>query len=295
MPKHIVNLLTGLGLPAEDATKIDSLTETEQETFDFKPYAEKVKANYHTQFQNDPTFFDDITLEKLPLDIKKKIENTQFGRAAKITSDKLTKGLGMTDADYAELTTEQKEKLELFVPAIAEIFSRTKTGDKELQNQLIDARKQLEKYGPEYETTIATKYETQANQKISSAIFNSNLIGELSSIPKLKIAASDIAKTASDILLNKYGFERIGEFDIELRQKDKPEMKVLKEGTSHQLTLKDALVDIATERGWIDEDDPDGNKGGGKINIVPKDGKLTIVSPHISDKIKRKIAEEAKA
>src|SRR3990172_3259059 len=103
MPKYIQDILTAVGIPAEDAEKIDSLPEAEQATFDSKPYVDKVKTNYATQLKNDPSFFSDLTLEKLPPETKKKVESAQFGRAAKIVTDKLLKGLGMTEADFADL------------------------------------------------------------------------------------------------------------------------------------------------------------------------------------------------
>src|SRR6476469_10041328 len=101
MPSHVETLLTSLGIPAEDAATILAVPEDKQATFDAKPYADKVKSNYQTQFQNDPAFFTDTTLEKLPAEVKEKLENSQFGRAAKIVADKFLKGLGMSEADIA--------------------------------------------------------------------------------------------------------------------------------------------------------------------------------------------------
>src|SRR6187402_1779564 len=227
MAKHIQDILIAAGIPAEDAEKIDSLPEADQATFDSKPYLDKVKDNFKTQFQNDPEFFTDLTLEKLPPAVKKRVESAQYGRAANITRDKFLKGLGMTEADIADLTEEQKEKLELYIPAVAERYAKSKSSDKKLQEDLIEARKQLEKYGPDYEKGISEKYETESNKKIAAAIFRANLIGELSRIPGLKISASDIAKTADEIVNSKYAFERVGDFGVELRQKANPQMKVL--------------------------------------------------------------------
>lgn len=292
MPSHVETLLTTLGIPAEDASKIISLPEAEQATFDSKPYAEKVRTNYQTQFQNDPAFFSDMTIEKLPPDVKKRIEGSQFARAANIARDRLLKGLGFTEADYADFTDEQKKEIDLFVPAIVDKYTKTKAGDKQMQADLQEARRKLEAFGPEYEAGIKTKYETEANQKITAAIFNANLIGELSAIPGLKIAASDISKTASDLLQSKYGFELIGS-TVELRQKANPALKVLKEGSSKELTLKEALSDIATERGWIEKEAGEG-KGSGKVTIAPNGkGELAMVPPHLQDKISNKIKAEA--
>lgn len=291
MPNHVEALLTTLGIPAEDAAKIIALPEADQATFDNKPYTDKVKANYQTQLQNDPAFFTDVTLEKLPVEIKKKLESSQYGRAANIVRQKLVKALGMTEADYADLPDDQKEQLELFVPAITERYAKTKSSDKQLQADLIEARKKLEGFDG-YEETMRTKYEGESNAKITSAIFNAALIGELSTIQGLKIAASDIAKTANDILQSKYAFEKVGDYSVELRQKANPTMKVLKNGSSQELTLKEALTEIATERGWV-EKEADGGKGGGTFKVEPnKNGTLQMVPPHLQDKISKKIAAE---
>lgn len=292
MPTPVETILTSVGIPAEEVSKIVSLPQEEADKFDANPYLEKVKGNYQTQFKNDPSFFSDITLDNLSPDVKKKLESAQFGRAAKIAMDKTLKGLGMTEAEISDLTDEQREKLENFIPAIAEKYTKTKAGDKQLQQDLIEARKQLEKYGPDYEKGIEQKHQTAAEQKVTAAIFNANLISELSSIPGLKIAASDIAKTANDVLASKYAFERVGDFGVELRQKANPQMKVLKNGSSQELTLKEALAEIATERGWI-EKKAEGQNGSGTVRVTPtNDGLKTVVPPHLQDRIGSKIAAE---
>ena len=288
MPKHIQDILIAAGIPAEDAERIDSLPEADQATFDSKPYMDKVKESYKTQFQNDPEFFTDLTLEKLPPAVKKKVESAQYGRAANVMRDKFLKGLGMSDADIADLTDEQREKLEQFIPAVTEKYAKTKAGDKQLQQDLIEARKKLEGYDG-YEDKIKVKYETESNQKIAAAIFRANLIGELSRIPGLKISASDIAKTADEIVNSKYAFERVGDFGVELRQKANPQMKVLKDNSSHELTLSEALLEIAKERKWVEEKTEPG-KGSGVIPVVPgKNGALSMVPPHLQDRISSKI------
>lgn len=291
MPSPIETLLTSIGLPAEDVTKITTLPEAEQATFDAKPYAEKVRGNYSTQLQNDPEFFKDLTVDKLPPDVKKRLESTQYARASNITRDKFLKGLGMTEADFADLPEDQKDKLELLIPAITERYAKTKAGDKQLQADLIEARKKLEGFDG-IEEKIKTKYEGEANQKVAAAIFNAALIGELSAIPGLKISASDIAATAAAQLLGKYGFERVGDYAIELRNKANPQLKALKNGSSQELTLKDALLEIATERGWVDKK-AEGGTGAGTITITPNGkGALEMLPPHLREKISAKIAAE---
>lgn len=291
MPSHVETLLTSLGLPAEDATKIISLPEADQATFDSKPYAEKVRANYQTQFKNDPEFFSGITIENLPPAVKKTLESGQYARATNVTKAALAKSLGFTSEEIKDLEAEDFKALDFYVPAIVDKWTKNKSGDKELQAQLIEARKKLEGFDG-IEEKFRTKYEGESNQKISAAIFNAALIGELSAIPGLKIAAADIAKTANDLLQSKYGFERVGDYSVELRQKANPAMKVLKEGSSKELTLKDALLDIATERGWIEEKQDGSGSGRHKIE-TGKDGALHMLPPHLQDKVSKKIAAEA--
>jgi hypothetical protein len=296
MPKHIDDILLAAGIPAEDVVKLNTLPEADQATFDAKPYVDKVRTNYSTQLANDPAFFTDLTLDKLPPEVKKKVESAQYGRAANITRDKFLKGLGMTEEDIADLTPEQKEKLELYIPAVTEKYAKTKAGDKQLQNDLIATRKELEKFDG-YEDKMKLKYDTEYNDKYTAAVLNSALLGELSSIPGLKINAADIAKTAHDLLNNKFDFERVGDFGVELRQKGNKAMKVLKPNSSHELTLKDALLEIATERGWIEKQQQGGN-GSGIVQgaVIPgANGQLKMtLPPHLADKISQNIAIEKK-
>jgi len=293
MPNPVETLLTNLGLPAEDAAAILAIPEAEQAAFDAKPYAEKVKTNYQTQFKNDPNFFNDIKLENLTPEVRKQIESGQYARATNVAKEKIAKALGFTAEEIKDLEAEDFKALDFYVPAITEKWTKTKAGDKQLQQDLINTRKELEKYGPGYEDGIKSKYESEANQKITAAIFNANLIGELSTIPGLKIKPSTLAREANEILNSKYAFERVGDFSVELRQKANPQMKVLKESSSKELTLKEALLDIATSEGWI-EADKDSGKGSGKIAVVPNGkGALAMVPPHLADKISKKIAEEA--
>lgn len=296
MPTPVETILETIGIPADDITKISALTEDEVKTFDAKPYAEKVKSNYQTQFKNDPSFFTDIKLENLAPDVRKQIESGQYARATNVAKEKIAKALGFSADEIKDLEADDYKALDFYVPAITEKWTKTKSSDKEVQSQLIAERKKNEelqtKFGADYEKNIETKYQTQAEQKVTAAIFNASLIGELSTIPGLKIAAADIAKTANDILQSKYSFQRVGDYSVELRQKANPEMKVLKTGSSQELTLKEALHDIATERGWV-EKEKEGGSGGGTVKIEPgKDGVLHMVAPHVQDKISKKIAAQ---
>ncbi len=296
MSKHIETLLTSAGLPAEDVQKIMSLPEAEQEKFDVKPFVDKVKSNFSAQLANDPEFFSNITVDKLPAAIKKQIEAEQFGRAANISRDKVLKGLGMTESDLEDLPEDQRKKIETLIPAVIEKWTKTKSGSKETQEELIRTRKELERYAG-LEEKLKTQYETEANTKVKSVIFSAALVSELSSLPGLKIAASDIAKTASDILTSKFAFEKVGDFGIELRQKDHPELQVLKTGSSQQLTLKEALAEIATERGWIEQPSDAKKSQKGTLTVAPdKNGKSALVgvAPHLENRISQKIAAQQK-
>ncbi len=300
MPDPIITnpvqtVLAAVGLPAEDIAAIISVPEDKVSEFNVKPYADKVRSNYSTQLANDPAFFTDLTVEKLPKETVKKIESAQFGRASNIVRQKLLKGLGMTEADYQDLPEDQQKDIETFALAMAEKYTKSKANDPKLQQDLIEARKKLEAFGPDYEAKIKTEAEKSADVKISTAIFNANLVAALAAVPNLKIPAADLAKTAADALLNEYGFAKIGDFAIELRQKANPEMKVLKNGSSHELTLGEAVIELAVKRGWADKEDApvDPKKGGGRVDIKPTNGGLkAVVPPHMQKTIEDKIAAE---
>src|SRR6185369_335834 len=142
MSKHIETLLTNAGLPVEDVQKIVSLPEAEQATFDPKPFVEKINSHYSTIHQNDPAFFNSVTIDKLPPSIKKQIESEQFGRASNIHRDKVLKGLGMTEAEFEDLPESDRKQIEKLIPVALERWTKTHSGSKETQEQLIEARKQ---------------------------------------------------------------------------------------------------------------------------------------------------------
>lgn len=297
MPTPVETLLGSLGLPQEDVTKITTIPEADQPAFDPKPYADKVKTNYGTQFQNDPAFFNEITIDKLPASVKKQMESTQYARATNVSKEKIAKALGFSEAEIADLATDDYKALDYYVPAILEKWTKTKSGSKETQDQLIAERRKNEeyakKYGGDYEKEIETKYQTAADQRVTSAILNASIIGELSAIPGFKIAASDVGKTAYDILAAEYAFERVGDFSVGLRLKTNPTMKVLKPNSSEELTLKEALVEIATKRGWVETKPAAPGTGSGTVKIEPtKNGTLAMMPPHLQDKISKKIAAE---
>lgn len=296
MPKAIETILKSVGLPDEDITKITSLPEAEQENFDVKPLVEKVKGNYQTQFQNDPEFFKGITIENLPPSVKKTIESGQYARATNEAKGKIAKALGFSAEEIKDLEGDDFKALDFYIPAITDKWTKSKSGSKEVQEQLIAERKKneefLKKYGPDYEKEVETKHKSAAEQMITAAIFNANLVGELSAIPGLKIPAADIALAAANEINKKYGFEKVGDFSIELRQKGNPAMKVLKNGSSQELTLKDALVELATERGWI-EKEKDSGSGSGTITVKPENGQLKMhAAPHIAGSLQKKIDSE---
>lgn len=293
MPTHIETLLTSIGLPAEDVASIVALPEEQQATFDAKPFVEKVKTNYQTQLQNDPAFYSDATLEKLPAEVKKKLETTQYGRASHVVRQKFLKVLGMSEDDFADLPEDKQKELESFIPAVTERWSKNKAADPALQQKYIDAMRKVEELQGQ-EETIKTKYETEANQKVTNAIFNAVLLGELSALPGLKIPATDLATTAGDIIRSKYGYERVSDLVVELRQKENPKLKALHDGSAKEITMKDAVTAIAKERGWITEEGGEGGgKGSGKMKVTPSAAGLeAVVAPHLRDKISQKIAAE---
>lgn len=296
MPKAIEIVLKSVGLPDEDVKKIAAIADDDT-TFDANPFTEKIKGNYQTQFKNDPEFFKDITVETLPPSVKKAIESAQYARSTNESKGKIAKALGFDAEEIKDLESDDFKPLDRYISAITDKWTKSKSGSKEVQEQLIAERKKNEefvkKYGPDYEKEVETKYQKQSEEKETKAIISANMISELSAIPGLKVKASTLAREANDILNSKYAFERVGEYSVELRQKGNPAMKVLKNGSSEELTLKDALSEIAEKEGWI-EKEKDSVKGSGTVTaVVPANGQLKMqASPHVATAIQKKIDSE---
>lgn len=288
--EHLNSLLTNSGL---DQADIDELIGLPTSAADAKPedialtqtkidsILGKVKTSFETQVKNDPKFWETLDENNVNETFKKKIEAQQYGRATNIVRQKTLKAFGLSEDDFTELPAEEKNKLETFITRAAEKYASSKAGDKQLQADLVEARKKLETLEaaiPEREGVIKTEAETRFNSEKLDFI----ILAELASFADLKAPAQYlVGKIAAELKAeNAFAFNGL---TAKPMQKDKPTLEVL-EG-SKVLTLKDLIEKKLKADGLIGEPKKEAKKTG-TVDIDPDDEGGLAISSHILEKIK---------
>jgi hypothetical protein len=285
MQKHLEEVLTASGLPAD---QVKALVELPEDAKDFKPdvYVTPIHTTAETKVKNDPKFYEGLNKENLPKEFLKTLESEQYGRAANILRTNVLKASGLSEKDF-EALGEDGKKIDVFTPAFIKKVTDGKVTDKELQQKLIEAHKELEelKTGqPELEK----KYQSAADAKIADFQISAAVLTTLASVQGLKAPAKYLNGDIVRQLRTKYGFQ-ISDGNVEIRQKDKPDLKVLVD--NKELTLAAAIGQILEADGLIDK------KTTTKVETkVEGDGKNGLkISSNVDDKIKNRIAQDAKA
>lgn len=286
---HLEEVLKATGLP-EDQVK--ALAELAADAADFKTdaFVAPIRTNVETQVKNDPKFYEGLNKDNLPKEFLKTLESEQYGRSAAQVRANMLKAVGMAEKDFAELGEDGK-KIDVFTPAFVKKLSEGKVGDKELQAKLIEANTKIQ----EMETNIPEvekKYKTEFDAKIADYQFQSGVLTQLASLPGLKAPAKYIVTDLTTQLKSKYHIELV-DGNIELRQKDKPTLKVLIENGTKELTLAGAIDQILTADDLIDKKKTTTTTTTTTIVDTGKDG--LKMHKGVSDKVQKRIAEDAKA
>lgn len=282
---HLETVLTGFGITGEELKSIMELPEDHKD-FKAEDYTGKIRTGVEAALKNDAKFWEGLDENNIGEPLKKKIETQQYGRAASIVKQKFLKTLGMSDADIADLSDDDKAKFETVVAKVSEKFANSKVTDKELQQQLIAERKKFEELEaslPEKEST----FKTQLEQQYSSRALGLIALSELSRIEGLTSPAKYVLPALLQELNDTYSFV-VNEFEAVPMQKDKPALKVL-DGTK-ELTMTDVITKILTRDGLIKKAaegklGPDGKPIKGAVVIENEDGKGLAVSSHIQTMI----------
>lgn len=286
---HLEQVLTASGLP-EDQVK--ALVELPADAADFKTdgYVAPIRTNVETQVKNDPKFYEGLNKENLPKEFLKTLEAEQYGRSAAQVRTNMLKAVGMSDKDFADLGEDGK-KIDVFTPAFVKKLSEGKVGDKELQAKLMEANTELEKLKAGM-PDIETKYKTEYEAKVADFQFSGTVLGHLASVQGLKAPAKYIAADLTTQLKSKYAFV-VENGQVELRQKDKPTLKVLTDNGTKELTLAGAIDAILLSDDLVDK--KKATTVTTTTTTVDTDGKGLKISKGVNDKIAKRIAEDAKA
>lgn len=281
--EHLNTLVAAAGLEAADLEAIMALP---AETKDFTPdtYVGKIRTNIETQVKNDPKFWEGLDENNVNDVFKKKIEAQQYGRAANIVRQKALKALGLKDEDFADMSEDDKKNLELFIGKAGEKFASTKVTDKQMQAELLEARKKYE----ELETAIPAregKIKQDAEAQYNSEKLDYLILAELATVEGLRAPAQYLLQKLATELKGENAFVIEG-LKAHPKQKANPALDIL-DGTK-VVSLKDLIVKKLTADGLIEAKTDAGAAGGkGKVKVeVEPDGKTgLVISGHIQDKI----------
>lgn len=285
---HLEQVLTASGLPAD---QVKALVELPADAPEFKTdgFIAPIRTNVETAVKNDPKFYEGLNKENLPKEFLKTLENEQYGRSAAVVRTNMMKALGLKEDDFKELGEEGK-KIEVFGPAFAKKIAEGKVTDKELQQKLIDAHKELEEMKGQ-QPELEKKYKGEADQKIADYQFQTGVLSTLASVQGLKAPAKYLATGIVAQLKGKYAFE-IVEGEPQLRQKDKPDLKVLVD--NKELTLSGAIQGILEADGLVEKKGTTTQHSTHKVDVDGDQTKGLKMHSGVKSKVEKRKAEDAK-
>ena len=285
---HIEQVLKTAGLPDD---QIKALNDLPEDSKDFKPdsFLAPIKSTFENQVKNDPKFYEGLNKENLPKEFIQKLETEQYGRAASIVRQNMLKAVGLAEKDFADLGDDGK-KIDIFTPAFVKKLSEGKVGDKELQAKLIEANTEIEKLKGEI-PTIENKYRGEFESKVSDFTFTQNVLMELASIPGLKVKPSWVSDRIVKDLKSKFAYAVDGD-KVELRQKDKPTLKVLTDNGTKELTLTAAINQLLETDDLIDKKKTTSTTTTTQVDAT-KGG--LVMHQRVNDLVQKRIAEDQRA
>jgi hypothetical protein len=285
---HLEQVLTAAGLTADQVKAVVELPADAPE-FKTDDYVAPIRTNVETSVKNDPKFYEGLNKENLPKEFVKQLEQEQYGRSAAQVRTNMMKALGLKEDDFKELGDDGK-KIEVFGPAFARKLAEGKVTDKELQTKLMEANTQIEQLTGK-EAEIEKKYADKYAATVTEFQIAGGVLSNLAQVQGLKAPAKYLAEGITNQLKAKYGFEMVNGVP-ELRQKDKPTLKVLTANGTKEVTLGDAIGEILKADGLIDDKKTTTST---TTTTVKTDGDGLKISKSVNDKMQKRIEEDKKA
>lgn len=288
--EHLQKVLEATGLTPD---QVKALAELPAEAADFKPdeYSGAIRTNVETAVKNDPKFYEGINKESIPKEFLKTIEAEQYGRSANQVRANMLKAVGLTEKDFAELGDEGK-KIDVFTPAFVKKLGEGKVGSKELQEKLIEANNKIQELETE-KPNLEKKYQDQATEKINEFTLNASVLTHLAGAQNLKAPAKYLRADVVAQLKGKYAFHIDGD-NVEIRQKDKPDLKVLVDNGTKPLTLA-AAIDAILEADGLVEKKNTTKTTTTTVAVTTAGGGGLKISGHVNDKVAKRLEEDKKA
>jgi hypothetical protein len=197
--------------------------------------------------------------------------------------------MGMSEKDFSDLGEDGK-KLDIFLPAFVKKLSEGKVGDKELQAKLIEANTEIEKLKGQF-PEIENRFKGEFESKMNDFAINQSILTILASVPGLTAPAKYVSERLIKDLKAKYGFSVEGD-SVELRQKEKPTLKVLIDNGTKELTLTAAINQILEADGLVDKKRTTATTTTTKVD-VGQNG--LVMHQKVNDKVRKRIEEDQRA
>lgn len=284
--QYIEKLLATLGVPSEKVSEIVNTPDGDVEKINHDDIINGITTNISEKIKNDPVFWSTLDDKNLPTEFLKKVEATQYGRAVNIVRHNLLKNFGMSEKEFDDLGEEAK-KIEVFSKIFIKKLSEGKINDKQLQEDLISANqkiKELESKPAEIEERLTNEHKERSD----SEKFDFIVLSSLSSVKDLKVPPNYIFSKITERLKSLYNYELNG-LNVDLRQKENKNLKVLINNGSEEMTLNHAINKMLKEDGLIDEKN---NRSANKVEIDVAQGGGLAVSSHILQRVNTRIKEE---
>ena len=290
---HLEQVATAAGLTPE---AVKAIVELPADAKDFKPdeHVTTLHGVVGNALKNDPKFYEGLNRELLPKEFLKTIESEQYGRAANIVRANMLKNAGLKEEDFKDLGDEGK-KLDVLIPALIKKFADGKITDKELQAAYQKAQQELEEVKGQL-PKLEEKYKGEYETKVAGFQNSANVLATIAQVPGLKVPASLVGRAVQDKLASKYTLVLVNG-STELRQLGKPDLKVLVDNGTKELTLERAVTELLTEEKAIDAEAAKKHttKESGKTDI-DNDGKGALkLSPHVNGRLAKRLEQEGKA
>ena len=277
--EHLNAIVTAAGLEPSDIEAILAIEEGKELD---GTYVGKIVSKAETIVKNDPKFWEGLDENNVNEGLKKKIEAQQYGRAINTARQKTLKALGLKEEDLGDLTEDEKKNLETYIGKAADKYASTKVSDKQLQADLVAARKKLEDLEldiPTREGKIKQDYETKFNSEKLDFI----ILAELATVENLKAPAQYLVQKLAAELKDENAFVINGLKAIP-KQKSNPNLAIL--DGAKEVTLKDLIVKKLTADGLIGEQKQKEKQTGKFTADVEPDGTGGLaISPDVLAKI----------
>jgi hypothetical protein len=235
----------------------------------------------------DEEFYRGIDKARLPKEFFNEKFNEGVNKIAAQSKGAIDKHFGITEADKAEFSEEERKEITRYIARATEIYKSKTNNNKDLstlQDENLSLKQQIEANQLEMKS-VEEKFNSDFNEKLTVKETEWLAKNEALSLQKnVPVSVGLVFDKVFNTVKLKYNVV-IEDGVAQIRKKDNPTFKVQSANGKEYMTLKDALIEELKSYGaWSEGQAAEPNKV-----VVP-------IQPNraMSDKIKQKMEEEAR-